>query len=42
MINIYNWFIDLDNLIKIIVYYLIIGMMTCLGHPDKVYKVSTL
>ena len=31
---VHGWFIEFDNLLKVIVHYLLIGEMTCLGRRD--------
>ena len=37
-----NWFVDLSNLFKVVVYHLLIGGITSLGHQDRVLMVSAL
>ena len=37
---VHSGFIDFDNLVKIIVHYLLVGGMTCLGHWDEFPMVS--
>ena len=39
---VHNWFINLGNPFEIIVYWLLIGMMTNLGHRGGVPMVSAL
>ena len=35
-----SWFMDLDNVFEIIVYYLLIEMIVYLGHRDRILMVS--
>ena len=39
---IYDQFVDLDDSLKVIVHYLLIGEMTYLGHPDEFLIVIVL